>query len=83
MDRAKGSICVDSRFGNAEFIRLGPVHRNMFLNCPALLNPKLSLKTDPNVFFVGQITGVEGYMESTAMGIHGARQISVELENHL
>ncbi len=68
---------------NAEFVRLGSVHRNTFLNGPALLNPKLSLKTHPNVFFAGQITGVEGYMESTAMGILAARQISAELENRV
>ena len=68
---------------NAEFVRLGSVHRNTFLNGPALLNPQLSLKTHPNVFFAGQITGVEGYMESTAMGILAARQISAELENRV
>ena len=68
---------------NAEFVRLGSVHRNTFLNGPALLNPQLSLKTTPNVFFAGQITGVEGYMESTAMGILAARQISAELENRV
>lgn len=68
---------------NAEFVRLGSVHRNTFLNGPALLNPQLSLKTNPNVFFAGQITGVEGYMESTAMGILAARQIAAELENRV
>ena len=68
---------------NAEFVRLGSVHRNTFLNGPALLNPQLSLKTHPNVFFAGQITGVEGYMESTAMGILAARQITAELENRV
>ena len=68
---------------NAEFVRLGSVHRNTFLNGPTLLNPQLSLKTHPNVFFAGQITGVEGYMESTAMGILAARQISAELENRV
>ncbi len=68
---------------NAEFVRLGSVHRNTFLNGPALLNPQLSLKTHSNVFFAGQITGVEGYMESTAMGILAARQISAELENRV
>jgi methylenetetrahydrofolate--tRNA-(uracil-5-)-methyltransferase len=69
--------------GNAEFVRFGSVHRNTFLNGPALLNPQLSLKTHPNVFFAGQITGVEGYMESTAMGILAARQIAAALENRI
>ena len=44
---------------NAEFVRLGSVHRNTFINGPALLNPQLNLKSHPNVFFAGQITGVE------------------------
>ena len=65
---------------NADFVRLGSVHRNTFINGPALLNPQLSLKSHPNVFFAGQITGVEGYMESTAMGILAARQIAASLE---
>jgi len=68
---------------NAEFVRLGSVHRNTFLNGPALLKPQLSLKTHPNIFFAGQITGVEGYMESTAMGILAARQIAADLENRV
>ncbi|MBC8257872.1 MAG: methylenetetrahydrofolate--tRNA-(uracil(54)-C(5))-methyltransferase (FADH(2)-oxidizing) TrmFO [SAR324 cluster bacterium] len=65
---------------NAEFVRLGSVHRNTFINAPALLNPQLNLKSAPNVYFAGQITGVEGYMESTAMGILAARQIAASLE---
>ncbi len=65
---------------NAEFVRLGSVHRNTFLNSPVLLNSQLRLKSNPKVFFAGQITGVEGYMESTAMGIIAARQISAILE---
>jgi len=65
----------------AEFVRLGSVHRNTFLNSPKLLNPQLNLKSHPNIFFAGQITGVEGYMESTAMGIIAARQIAAKLEN--
>ncbi|HIA35121.1 MAG TPA: methylenetetrahydrofolate--tRNA-(uracil(54)-C(5))-methyltransferase (FADH(2)-oxidizing) TrmFO, partial [Candidatus Lambdaproteobacteria bacterium] len=68
---------------NAEFVRLGSVHRNTFINGPALLNPQLNLKSHPNVFFAGQITGVEGYMESTAMGILAARQIAASLENRV
>ena len=68
---------------NAEFVRLGSVHRNTFINGPALLNPQLSLKSHPDVFFAGQITGVEGYMESTAMGILAARQIAASLEGRI
>lgn len=54
---------------NAEFVRYGVMHRNSFIDSPKLLNKNLSLKTNPNVFFAGQITGVEGYMESAACGI--------------
>ena len=68
---------------NAEFVRLGSVHRNTFINGPALLNPQLNLKSHSNVFFAGQITGVEGYMESTAMGILAARQIAASLEKRV
>lgn len=54
---------------NAEFVRYGVMHRNSFLNSPKLLNADFSLKSNPNIFFAGQITGVEGYMESAASGI--------------
>ncbi|MBM4313174.1 MAG: methylenetetrahydrofolate--tRNA-(uracil(54)-C(5))-methyltransferase (FADH(2)-oxidizing) TrmFO [Deltaproteobacteria bacterium] len=54
---------------NAEFARYGSVHRNTFVNAPALLTPYLQLCTRPDLFFAGQITGVEGYIESTAMGL--------------
>jgi methylenetetrahydrofolate--tRNA-(uracil-5-)-methyltransferase len=53
----------------AEFVRLGSVHRNTFTDSPRLLKESLQLKDRPNLFFAGQITGVEGYMESTAMGL--------------
>ncbi|PKN64512.1 MAG: methylenetetrahydrofolate--tRNA-(uracil(54)-C(5))-methyltransferase (FADH(2)-oxidizing) TrmFO, partial [Deltaproteobacteria bacterium HGW-Deltaproteobacteria-10] len=53
----------------AEFARLGSIHRNTYIHSPSLLAPSLQLKTNPNIFFAGQITGVEGYMESTAMGL--------------
>jgi methylenetetrahydrofolate--tRNA-(uracil-5-)-methyltransferase len=53
----------------AEFARYGSVHRNTFLNAPALLTATLQLRSDPRIFFAGQITGVEGYVESTAMGL--------------
>ena len=52
-----------------EFVRLGSIHRNTFIDSPRLLSESLQLKTHPGLFFAGQITGVEGYMESTAMGL--------------
>ena len=54
---------------NAEFLRFGTMHKNIFINSPALLNEDLSLKKDNNIFFAGQILGVEGYLESAASGI--------------
>lgn len=54
---------------NADFVRYGVMHRNSFLNSPKLLNADFSLRKNPNIFFAGQITGVEGYMESAASGI--------------
>ncbi len=52
-----------------EFVRYGSLHRNTFIDAPRLLHGTLQLKSDPRIFFAGQITGVEGYMESTAMGL--------------
>ena len=52
-----------------EFARYGSVHRNTFLNAPALLTASLQLRSRPELFFAGQITGVEGYVESSAMGL--------------
>ena len=54
---------------NAEFVRLGVMHRNTSVNAPAVLDENLRLKEFQNIFLAGQITGVEGYMESTAMGV--------------
>ncbi|OGR36211.1 MAG: methylenetetrahydrofolate--tRNA-(uracil(54)-C(5))-methyltransferase (FADH(2)-oxidizing) TrmFO [Desulfuromonadales bacterium GWD2_61_12] len=53
---------------NARFARLGSMHRNTFLNAPTCLNRSLQLKSDPRLFFAGQITGVEGYVESAGCG---------------
>lgn len=64
---------------NAEFLRYGVMHRNTFLNSPALLGTDLSLKACPNVFFAGQITGFEGYMESAACGLLAARSMEARL----
>ncbi len=54
---------------NAQFVRYGVMHRNSFIDSPRVLNSDYSLKNNPNVFFAGQITGVEGYMESASSGI--------------
>jgi len=54
---------------NAEFLRFGSIHRNSYLNAPAALLPHLALRDDPRVLFAGQLTGVEGYTESTATGL--------------
>ena len=54
---------------NAEFVRYGVMHRNTFLNSPGLLSYDFSLKKEPRIYFAGQISGVEGYMESASSGI--------------
>ncbi len=54
---------------NAEFVRYGVMHRNTYINSPNVLLPTLQFKNDPRIIFAGQITGVEGYMESAATGI--------------
>jgi methylenetetrahydrofolate--tRNA-(uracil-5-)-methyltransferase len=54
---------------NAEFLRFGQIHRNTYINSPALLSATLQLRLRPNVFFAGQISGVEGYVESMATGL--------------
>jgi len=57
----------------AEFLRYGQVHRNTYINGPALLTPTLRLRAAPNIFFAGQISGVEGYVESIATGLVAGR----------
>ena len=54
---------------NAEFIRYGVMHRNTFINSPKLLNPQFNMRDRENLYFAGQMTGVEGYIESAASGI--------------
>jgi methylenetetrahydrofolate--tRNA-(uracil-5-)-methyltransferase len=63
---------------NAEFARLGGIHRNSFINSPRLLDRELRLKSKPNIRFAGQITGCEGYVESAAVGILAARFAAAE-----
>ena len=62
----------------AEFARLGGLHRNTFLNSPRLLDPVLRLKADPRLRFAGQVTGVEGYVESAAIGLIAGRFAAAE-----
>ncbi len=54
---------------NAEFLRYGVMHRNTFINSPQILNSDYSVKENKNLFFAGQLTGVEGYMESASSGL--------------
>jgi len=63
---------------NAAFARLGGIHRNTFLNSPRLLDERMRLKADPRLRFAGQITGVEGYVESAAMGLLAGRMAAAE-----
>ena len=64
---------------NANFARLGGIHRNTFLNSPLLLDKEMRLKSSPNIRFAGQITGVEGYVESAAMGLIAGRFAAAEI----
>jgi methylenetetrahydrofolate--tRNA-(uracil-5-)-methyltransferase len=63
---------------NAEFARLGGLHRNTFLNSPKLLDQTLALKSQPRIRFAGQITGCEGYVESTAVGLLAGHFVAAE-----
>ncbi|WP_194095276.1 methylenetetrahydrofolate--tRNA-(uracil(54)-C(5))-methyltransferase (FADH(2)-oxidizing) TrmFO [Marivivens aquimaris] len=65
---------------NAEFARLGGIHRNTFLNSPTLLDNQMRLKSRPNIRFAGQVTGVEGYVESAAMGLLAGRLAAAEIQ---
>ena len=64
---------------NAEFARLGGLHRNTFIRSPELLDPTLRLKSRPNIRFAGQVTGCEGYVESAAIGLLAGRFAAAEL----
>jgi len=63
----------------ASFARLGGIHRNTFINSPTLLDANMRLRSRPNIRFAGQITGVEGYVESAAMGLLAGRMAAAEL----
>jgi methylenetetrahydrofolate--tRNA-(uracil-5-)-methyltransferase len=64
---------------NAEFVRYGVIHRNTYIQSPQVLNDTLQMRAFPNVFFAGQITGVEGYVESAAVGILAGRNAARHL----
>ena len=59
---------------NAEFLRFGQIHRNTYINAPALLSPTLQLRVRPEILFAGQISGVEGYVEAIATGLAAGMQ---------
>jgi methylenetetrahydrofolate--tRNA-(uracil-5-)-methyltransferase len=67
---------------NAQFARLGGLHRNTFINSPLLLDDRLRLKNRPSIRFAGQITGVEGYLESAAIGLLAGLFTAAELQGH-
>ncbi|RAP42829.1 methylenetetrahydrofolate--tRNA-(uracil(54)-C(5))-methyltransferase (FADH(2)-oxidizing) TrmFO [Rhodovulum viride] len=67
---------------NARFARLGGIHRNTFLNSPTLLDAELRLKSRPHIRFAGQVTGVEGYVESSAMGLLAGRLAAAAIKGH-
>jgi len=66
---------------NAEFVRYGVMHRNTFINSPKLLNEFYQLRSNPNIYFAGQITGVEGYVESASSGLVAGRHLASVLKN--
>ena len=66
---------------NAEFVRYGVMHRNTFINSARLLNRDLSFKKNEKIYFAGQMTGVEGYMESAASGIIAGKNAVSAIEN--
>ena len=67
---------------DASFARLGGIHRNTFLNSPTLLDAQMRLCSRPNLRFAGQVTGVEGYVESAAMGLLAGRMAAAEVLGH-
>lgn len=68
---------------NAKFVRYGLMHKNAYLNAPSVLNEDLSLKNKNNIFIAGQLSGVEGYVESMAMGLLSAINVYYRLKNKM
>ena len=67
---------------NAEFIRMGQMHRNTFINAPTLLEPTMAFRKRADLFFAGQITGVEGYVGNIATGLIAALNLALHLDGH-
>ena len=67
---------------NAEFVKYGVMHRNTYINSSKLLDETYSLKANPNIYFAGQITGVEGYVESISSGLVAALNAVEVLKNN-
>jgi len=65
--------------GNAEFVRYGVMHRNTYIKSPGILNPDYSVKNDENLYFAGQMTGVEGYIESASSGLMAGLSLAMKL----
>ena len=68
---------------NAEFLRFGQIHRNTYINAPSLLTPRCNCGSNPNVFFAGQISGVEGYVESIATGLAAGLLCAAHIEGEV
>lgn len=77
----KRVFCTIPGLENAEFLRYGVMHRNSYINAPKLLNHHFQLKSAPNVFFAGQISGIEGYVESIASGLIAGLNMFCFLQN--
>lgn len=75
----KEVLCMIPGLEEASFARLGGIHRNTFINSPTLLDGQMRLKSKTNLRFAGQITGVEGYVESAAMGLLAGRLAAAEI----
>jgi len=67
---------------NAEFLRYGTMHKNTYINFPKVLNKDFNMKTHKNIFFAGQLSGVEGYVESIASGLVAGLNMFMQLNNH-
>jgi methylenetetrahydrofolate--tRNA-(uracil-5-)-methyltransferase len=65
---------------NAEFVRYGQMHRNTFISSPTILNRSFQLKVNPNIYFCGQITGVEGYLSNIASGLYAGINLANQLQ---
>ena len=66
---------------NADFIKYGVMHRNTYINSTKLLDNTYNLKSNPNIYFAGQITGVEGYVESISSGMIAALNACAKIKN--